>query len=131
VTIRAIVIEPTDSADVRVKQIIENDQRADVPPLEQARSYPALMDETGWTPAELGQRIGRAAHRITERTDLLKIAPEYQQLLAGGNLRPSEGTELAAYRLAARPPCSTPSALAPARATAPCAPPPWSTPRRN
>jgi len=94
-TIRAIVIEPIDTADVRVKQIIENDQRADVPPLEQARSYQALMDEQGWTPAELGQRIGKAALRITERTDLLKIAPEYQQLLASGNLRPSEGTELA------------------------------------
>ncbi len=66
-----------------------------MPPLEQARSYQALMDEQGWTPAELGQRIGKAAHRITERTDLLKIAPEYQQLLASGNLRPSEGTELA------------------------------------
>ncbi len=62
-----------------------------MPPLEQARSYQALMDEQGWTPAELGQRIGKAAHRITERTDLLKIAPEYQQLLASGNLRPSEG----------------------------------------
>jgi ParB/RepB/Spo0J family partition protein len=94
-TIRAIVIDPPDTADVRVKQIIENDQRADVPPLEQARSYQALMDEMGWTPVELGQRIGKAPHRVTERTDLLKIAPEYQHLLASGNLRPSEGTELA------------------------------------
>jgi ParB/RepB/Spo0J family partition protein len=94
-TIRVIVIETTDTADVRIKQIIENDQRADVPPLEQARSYQALMDAEGWTPAELGQRIGKAAHRVTERTDLLKIAPEYQHLLASGNLRPSEGTELA------------------------------------
>jgi ParB/RepB/Spo0J family partition protein len=93
--IRAIVIAPPDTADVRVKQIIENDQRADVPPLEQARSYQALMDEMGWTPAELGARIGKAAWRIAERTDLLKIAPEYQQLLASGNLKPSEGTELA------------------------------------
>jgi hypothetical protein len=53
------------------------------------------MDEMGWTPAELGQRIGKAVHRITERTDLLKIAPEYQRLLASGNLKPSEATELA------------------------------------
>jgi ParB family chromosome partitioning protein len=94
-TIRAIVVETADLADVRIKQIIENDQRADVPPLEQARSYQALMDEQGWTPAELGSRIGKAAHWITERTDLLKIAPDYQQLLASGNLKPSEGTELA------------------------------------
>jgi ParB family transcriptional regulator, chromosome partitioning protein len=96
-TIRAIVIEPASEADIRVKQIIENDQRADVPPLEQARSYQALMDAEGWTAVELGQRIGKPAHRVTERTDLLKIAPEYQQLLASGNLKPSEATELARH----------------------------------
>ena len=99
-TIRAIVIEAPDEADIRIKQIIENDQRADVPPLEQAKSYQALMDQMGWTPAELGARIGKAAHRITERTDLLRLQPEYQGLLAGGNLKPSEATELA--RLAPR-----------------------------
>ena len=99
-TIRAIVIEAPDEADIRIKQIIENDQRADVPPLEQAKSYQALMDKMGWTPAELGQRIGKAAHRITERTDLLRLQPEYQALMAGGNLKPSEATEMA--RLAPR-----------------------------
>ncbi|HKM53155.1 MAG TPA: hypothetical protein VJY33_07055 [Isosphaeraceae bacterium] len=56
------------------KQIIESDQHADVPPLEQARTYQALMDEMGWTPAELGSRIGKAAHRITERTGLRRSA---------------------------------------------------------
>ena len=94
-TIRAIVIEAPDEADIRIKQIIENDQRADVPPLEQAKSYQALMDQMGWTPAELGTRIGKAAHRITERTDLLRLEPEYQALIASGNLKPSEATEMA------------------------------------
>jgi ParB family transcriptional regulator, chromosome partitioning protein len=93
-TIRAIVIQ-ADDADVRVKQIIENDQRQDVTPLEQARSYQALMDEQGWTVEELGRRIGKAPHRITERTVLLILQPEYQGLLASGNLKPSEATELA------------------------------------
>jgi ParB family transcriptional regulator, chromosome partitioning protein len=93
-TIRAIVIQ-ADDADVRVKQIIENDQRQDVTPLEQARSYQALMDEQGWTVEELGRRIGKAPHRITERTALLTLQPEYQGLLASGNLKPSEATELA------------------------------------
>ncbi len=104
-TIRAIVVEPTDAADIRVKQIIENDQRVDVTPLEQARSYQALMDETGWTVEELGQHIGKAPHRITERTVLLKLASEYQSLLASGNLKPSEATELA--RLTPRAACTT------------------------
>jgi hypothetical protein len=33
-------------------------------------------------------------HRITERTALLNLRPEYQALLASGNLKPSEATEL-------------------------------------
>ena len=94
-TIRAIVIEPAGAADIRVKQIIENDQREDVTPLEQARSYQALMDESGWSIAELAARIGKAPHRISERIVLLGLKPEYQDLLSSGNLKPSEATELA------------------------------------
>jgi ParB family chromosome partitioning protein len=94
-TIRAIVMEPADSADVRVKQIIENDQRVDVTPLEQGRSYQALMDESGWTVEQLAQRIGKAAFRITERTILLNLDPEHQALLESGNLKPTEAYELA------------------------------------
>jgi ParB/RepB/Spo0J family partition protein len=93
-TIRAFVTTPKDTTTVRVMQIIENDQRQDVTPLEQARSYQALMDSTGWTVEELGARIGKAPHRITERTALLNLRPEYQALLASGNLKPSEATEL-------------------------------------
>ena len=52
------------------------------------------MDGTGWTVEELGRRIGKAPHRITERTALLTLRPEYQALLACGNLKPSEATEL-------------------------------------
>jgi ParB family transcriptional regulator, chromosome partitioning protein len=93
-TIRAFVIEGGNAADIRVKQIIENDQREDVTPLEQARSYQALMDAEGWTVAELAARIGKAPHRIIERTNLLTLRPEYQHLLASGNLLPSQATEL-------------------------------------
>jgi ParB family chromosome partitioning protein len=94
-TIRAIVIEPADTAEVRVKQIIENDQRVDVTPLEHARSYQALMELTGWTVEELARAIGKSPWRVTERTALLRLRPEYQQLLERGQMKPSEGTELA------------------------------------
>lgn len=93
-TVRALVIEPKDTSDVRVLQIIENDNRVDVTPLEQARSYLALMDETGWTVDQLAARIGKAPHRVTERTNLLKLRSEYQQLIAAGSLRLSEAQEM-------------------------------------
>lgn len=93
-TIRAFVIAAGEPGDIRVKQIVENDQRQDVTQLEQAHSYRALMDECGWTVDQLSARIGKAAWRINERTDLLKLRPEYQALLASGNLKPSEATEM-------------------------------------
>jgi ParB/RepB/Spo0J family partition protein len=99
-TIRCIVITPPDMADVRIKQIIENDQRVNVSPLEQARSYQALMTEAGWTAAELAGRIGKDEFRINERVGLLGLAPEYQELLSSGNLKASEAQEMS--RLDAR-----------------------------
>lgn len=36
------------------------------------------MDAIGWTVEELRARIGKAPHRITERTALLYVRPEYQ-----------------------------------------------------
>ncbi len=62
--IPAIVIDPPTNAAIRVAQIIENDQRQDVTPLEQARSYQALMDEEGWTVEQL------AARKILDRSAL-------------------------------------------------------------
>jgi len=61
-TIRAIVIETTDTADIRVKQIIENDQRADVPPLEQAAPIRPL-----WT-NRAGRRPSLAPASARRRT---------------------------------------------------------------
>lgn len=93
-TIRALVTGQGAPGDILVKQIIENDQRADVTPLEQARSYQRLMDAMGWSVEEIAKRLGKAPHRITERTDLLKLEPEFQKLLAAGQIQPSQATEL-------------------------------------
>jgi hypothetical protein len=92
--IRAIVTEPEDIADLRLLQIVENDQRVDVTPLEKARSYQSLMDETGWSVEELAQRIGKPAYRIIDRIVLLKLRDEYQRLLAGGHLGASQAFEM-------------------------------------
>jgi ParB family transcriptional regulator, chromosome partitioning protein len=94
-TIKAIIVDPADNADVRVNQIIENDQRVDVTPLEQAHSYRKLMDEAGWTEQELGKRIGKSVANISARVALLGLREEYQQLLASGNLKALEASQMA------------------------------------
>lgn len=93
-TILARVIE-SEGPDVRVAQIVENMQRADVTPLEEARAFQELLDDTGWTVEKLAQRLGmRQAWRITERTSLLRLREEFQDLLAKGHLTPSQAYEM-------------------------------------
>jgi ParB family chromosome partitioning protein len=93
-TIRAEVVEMTDD-DMADAAIVENLQRKDITPLEEARAFQRRLD-AGLTPEELAQRLGlKQVWRVTERTALLKLTPEYQDALARGILTPSQAFEMA------------------------------------
>lgn len=91
--IDALVVEPADVADLRVKQIVENVARADMTPLEEAQSYSdllAMMDEE-----TAARRIGKSLQRFRERVALLKLEPGIITLLAGGQVEVSHAQEIA------------------------------------
>jgi ParB family transcriptional regulator, chromosome partitioning protein len=91
--IEATVAEMNDDA-VAIGAIVENLQRQDITPLEEARAFQAMIDR-GYTPQSLAQRLGvKQPHRISDRLQLLRLRPEYQALLEGGHLTPSQATEL-------------------------------------
>jgi ParB family chromosome partitioning protein len=91
--IRAEVIEMTDD-QLADAAIIENMQRADISPLEEAKAFQARLD-TGLTVEELAKRLGlKQPWRITERTNLLKLVPEMQQALALGAITPAQAYEM-------------------------------------
>src|ERR1035437_5133398 len=93
-TIETDVIDVTE-ADRDILAIVENLQRADITPLEEARAYQRILD-TGVTAEELAHKLGiKQPHRITDRTALLRLNPTYLDLLEKGHLSPSQGTELA------------------------------------
>jgi ParB family chromosome partitioning protein len=68
-----------------IEAIVENLQREDVTPIEEARAYQRLIDE-GMTPDELAEKLGKQTWRITDRLRLLNLAPEHIKLFEGGNL---------------------------------------------
>lgn len=74
-------VSKVDDAQLGIDAIIENDQRVDVTPLEQAFSYQRMIDLHGFTHETLAKKLGKHVHRITERTDLLKLNETAQQLL--------------------------------------------------
>ncbi len=94
-TVPARVLPRSNIGEIRVLQLIENSQRVDVSPLEEAVAYQRLLDQEGWTVDELAKRLGiNQPWRITERTNLLRLPEKLQNLLASGNLTQSQATEL-------------------------------------
>src|SRR5579871_2375454 len=94
-TIPAVVQDRMSNLDVMVEAIVENNVRRDVTPLEEAIAYQRCLDE-GLSVEELAEKLGfKQAWRITERTDLLKLRPEYQTLLKGKQITASQAYEMA------------------------------------
>lgn len=70
--------------EMALKAIIENLQRADLKPVEEARAFQAMLDR-GWTPEKLSKDLGVSQpRRITERTALLNLDETIQKLVDGG-----------------------------------------------
>lgn len=79
-----------DDAQLAIDAIIENDQRVDVSPLEQARSYQRMLDEFGYDLESLAKKLGKAPHRINERLQLLRLSDECQFLLSKDHITPTQ-----------------------------------------
>lgn len=72
--------------------LIENVQRADLNPIEEAQAYQRLMQEFGLRQEDIAQRVSKNRATITNSMRLLKLAEEVQQMLAedritGGHAR--------------------------------------------
>lgn len=85
-----------DADDNMVEELalLENIFRRDLNLIEEARGYQALL-ERGYTVETLAAKLGfKQPWRVTERTQLLNLAGDYQDLVIKGHLSPSQGFEL-------------------------------------
>jgi ParB family chromosome partitioning protein len=83
--IPAVVRETDDVAMLR-DALIENLQREDLNPLEEAAAYRQLVDELSVTHEELAERVGKSRAAITNALRLLHLAPGVQARVASGAL---------------------------------------------
>ncbi|WP_456432348.1 ParB/RepB/Spo0J family partition protein [Thermosulfuriphilus sp.] len=79
-----VVIKDVSPAEVMELALIENIQRADLNPLEEAEAYARLIEEFGLTQEEVARRVGKDRSTIANFLRLLKL-PEYlkEDLLEG------------------------------------------------
>jgi len=80
-TIPAIVKELSDT-DVMEIALIENLQREDLNPLEEAEAYKKLLDEFGLTQEELSKRVGKSRSKIANTVRLLNLENEIKLLIS-------------------------------------------------
>ena len=81
----ALVREVSDSHALAMA-LIENIQREDLNPLEQAAGIKRLIDEFGMTHAQTAEALGRSRTGITNTLRLLELAPPVQELVRAGEL---------------------------------------------
>jgi len=81
--IPAICTDMTDAEALEV-QIIENLQREDVPPLDEAEGYEHLLQATGQRAEELAARIGKSRSYVYARLKLLALGHEGRTALREG-----------------------------------------------
>ena len=61
--------------------LLENVQRSDLQPLEEAHALAVLIEQHGYTQQALAERLGKQRGYITNRLELLKAPPDVQQLV--------------------------------------------------
>lgn len=80
--------EPSDREKLELS-VIENIQRADLNPVELARSIARLQDEFGLTQREIAARLGKSRGAIANTVRILSLPTEIQDAIAKGAISES------------------------------------------
>jgi ParB family chromosome partitioning protein len=92
-TVPVIVRDATELQKLELA-IIENVQRADLNPIEEAKAYQRLIDEFGMTQDEVGRKMGKSRPQVGNIVRLLQLPPEIQQALVERKISSSNGRTL-------------------------------------
>jgi ParB family chromosome partitioning protein len=80
------VIRDFDDREMLTLALVENLQRADLNPLEEAEGYQRLIDEFGLTQQQVADAVGKDRTTITNLLRVLTLAPAVRQLVERGHI---------------------------------------------
>ena len=80
-----VIIEATDEESLQLA-IIENVQRADLNPLEEAEGYRALVEDYSHTQDDIAKMVGKSRSHVANTLRLLKLAPSIRAYILKGKL---------------------------------------------
>lgn len=85
-TLVPAIIKPTGDDVLLRDALLENIQRVQLNPLEEAAAYGQLLEDFGCTQDELATRLGRSRPQVTNTLRLLRLTPPVQRRIAAGVL---------------------------------------------
>lgn len=93
----AVVREMTDTEEM-LFALIENLQREDLTPLEEARGYQTLIDTQGYTQEEVSQTVGKSRPAVTNAMRLLNLPQDIQEMLERGEITAGHARTLLSFK---------------------------------
>jgi ParB family transcriptional regulator, chromosome partitioning protein len=91
--IPALVRQLADRDQLEVA-LVENVQRADLDPIDEASAYRQLLDEFGLTQERVAERVGKSRAAVANTLRLLDLHPDVQAAIAEGRLSEGHGRAL-------------------------------------
>ncbi|MDQ2832113.1 MAG: ParB/RepB/Spo0J family partition protein, partial [Chloroflexota bacterium] len=88
------VARPLSDEEMEVFALVENVQRADLEPLDEAHAYRKLMDRFGFSLREVAGRVAKSHEHVARRLRLI-ADPAVEQAVRAGTVGPSAAAELA------------------------------------
>ena len=92
----AVIREMTDSEEM-LFALIENLQREDLTPLEEARGYRTLIEAQDLTQEEVSQAVGKSRPSVTNALRLLNLPEDIQEMLERGEITAGHARTLLSF----------------------------------
>jgi ParB family chromosome partitioning protein len=88
------IVREVDDRRMMELALIENIQREDLSPIDEAKAFHALIQTIGLTHDEISERVGKQRSSITNSLRLLGLPPEVQDMVSRGTLSAGHGRAL-------------------------------------
>lgn len=89
-----VVVREASDEDVGLLALVENLQREDLNPIEEALAFRRLADAGGMTHGAIASEVGRSRTAVTNTLRLLELTPQVRRLVETGKLRAAAGRAL-------------------------------------
>ena len=89
-----VLVVEADDRKVMELALVENLQREDLNPMEEAQGFRTLMEEYGLTQEETAQRVGKSRPAVANALRLLSLSDDLAEMVRNGTLSPGHARAL-------------------------------------